>query len=102
MAGNVAHNGVKVLNKKADDEIEKLKKHISKGCLSFIPVGGGTNRNGNLQKKLEKKSFQESRRSSNCYSPTRNLLLCVEREDVAKKHKIISGTTNFSVRKRLY
>ena len=58
--GNVAHNGVKVLNKKAHDEIEKLKKHISKGCLSFIPVGGGTNRNENLHKNL-KKNLSKSR-----------------------------------------
>lgn len=34
-----------VLNVDAIAEIEKLKVHISKGCLSEIPVGGGTNRN---------------------------------------------------------
>lgn len=57
---NVVHDGVKVLNKKAHDEIEKLKKHFSKRCLSSIPAGRGTHRNENLHKNL-KKNLSKSR-----------------------------------------
>lgn len=41
-----------VLNPDVCNEIEKLKKHINKGCLSRIPPGGGSNRNENLHKNL--------------------------------------------------
>ena len=102
--GNVAHNGVKVLNKKAHDEIEKLKKHISKGCLSFIPVGGGTNRNENLHKNL-KKNLSESRVGVQTAIAQLGTFFYVWNERMLQRNlanKIISGTTNFSVRKRLY
>lgn len=42
---NVAYNGQNVLTRDSMEEIEKLKVHIVKGCLSGINVGGGTNKN---------------------------------------------------------
>ena len=43
-----------ILTVKALEEIRKLRKHISKGCLSDIPVGCGSERNENLEKWLRK------------------------------------------------
>lgn len=43
-----------ILTVKALEEIRKLRKHISKGCLSDIPVGCGSERNENLHKWLRK------------------------------------------------
>lgn len=42
---NVSHGGKYILTNETLAEIEKLKMHMLKGCLSGIPVGGGTNRN---------------------------------------------------------
>jgi hypothetical protein len=41
----IVHNDRCVLTKDSIEEIEKLKVHIHKGCLSGIIVGGGTNKN---------------------------------------------------------
>lgn len=43
-----------ILTVKAVDEIRKLRKHITKGCLSEIPVGCGSERNENLHKWLRR------------------------------------------------
>ena len=40
-----SHKGIPVLSIAALHEIEKLKIHIKKDCLSDISVGCGTNRN---------------------------------------------------------
>ena len=42
---NVSFDGNPVLTVNALSELDKLKVHIRKGCLSGIPVGCGTNRN---------------------------------------------------------
>ncbi len=42
---NISHEGTPVLSIAALHEIEKLKIHIKKDCLSDISVGCGTNRN---------------------------------------------------------
>lgn len=47
---NVSHVNQAVLSTAALKEIEKLKKHIKKGCLSYIPEGCGSERNENLHK----------------------------------------------------
>ena len=39
------YQGVPLLSDEAIEEIENLGGHIMKGCLSDIPVGGGTNKN---------------------------------------------------------
>ena len=41
----IVYQGVPLLSDEAIEEIEKLGRHIMKGCLSDIPVGGGTNKN---------------------------------------------------------
>ena len=41
-----------MLNNAAKEEIEKLKVHINKGCLSDIGVGCGTNRNKVLHRHI--------------------------------------------------
>ena len=41
-------------------EIDNLKKHVIKGCLSGIPPSGGTNRNEAIHKSLNK-SLKRSR-----------------------------------------
>lgn len=43
--GVKAIKGVHVFSSDTLGAIQKLKKHISAGCLSNIPPGGGTNRN---------------------------------------------------------
>ena len=45
-------NGENVLNAKAIKEINNIKVHISKGCLSDIPPGCGTTRNERLNRHL--------------------------------------------------
>ena len=45
-------SGETVLNANVCKEMEKLKCHILKGCLSRIPPGGGSNRNENLHRNL--------------------------------------------------
>ena len=58
---NVAdHNGVKLFNSDTDVAIERLKKHITLGCLSSIPAGCGTNKNERLHQ-LIGKYFNRSR-----------------------------------------
>ena len=42
------YNGVKLFNNETDVAIERLKKHITLGCLSNIPAGCGTNKNERL------------------------------------------------------
>ena len=44
--------GEAVLNANVMHEIVNLKVHIERGCLSGIPVGGGSTRNENLHKNL--------------------------------------------------
>ena len=51
------------MNSKAIDEIEKLKVHIQKGCLSNIGVGCGTNRNEALHRHINS-FFHRSRMST--------------------------------------
>ena len=46
------HDGQKVLNAAALKEVENLRVHMKKGCLSGIQPGRGTNRNENLHKDL--------------------------------------------------
>ena len=41
-----------ILNAKAKKELHSLRTHASKGCLSEIPPGAGTNRNENLHRKI--------------------------------------------------
>ena len=45
----VEFNSILLLPSSALHEIEKLKGHVTKGCLSGIPPSGGTNRNEALQ-----------------------------------------------------
>ena len=45
-------NGETVLNENVLHEIENLKVHIERGCLSKISQGGGSTRNENLHKNL--------------------------------------------------
>lgn len=47
-------DGVSVISRPCLKEIDNLKKHISKGCLSGIKAGRGTNRNEALHKNLNK------------------------------------------------
>lgn len=42
-----------VLTVAAVKEIDNLKKHVEKGCLSYIPVGCGSERNENLHRCLQ-------------------------------------------------
>lgn len=43
-------SGSYILNEKAKKELEALRSHSIKGCLSDIPVQAGTNRNENLHR----------------------------------------------------
>lgn len=45
---DISHANLTVLTVAAIKEIENLKKHVRKGCLSYIPVGCGSERNKNL------------------------------------------------------
>ena len=51
---NQKHEEDNVLPSQAVEELNKLKKHVEKGCLSGIPPSGGTNRNEALHKTLRK------------------------------------------------
>lgn len=42
---NISYDEQCILTKETLAEIEKLKIHVIKGCLSGIPIGGGTNKN---------------------------------------------------------
>ena len=57
---SVEINSSQILPSSAVREIEKLKCHITKGCLSGIPPSAGTNRNEVLHKTLNK-SLKHSR-----------------------------------------
>ena len=48
------HEGHNILPCQTIEELNKLKTHIEKGCLSNIPPSGGTNRNEALHKTLRK------------------------------------------------
>ena len=50
----------RLLPSAAFKEIEKLRVHVTKGCLSGIPPSGGTNKNEALHKTLNK-SLKRSR-----------------------------------------
>ena len=52
--GKVEVDSIPLLTSSAIKEIEKLKVHVRKGCLSGIPPSGGTNRNEALHKTLNK------------------------------------------------
>ena len=54
------HNGAKLFNSETDVATERLKKHITLGCLSNIPAGCGTNRDERLHQ-LIGKYFNRSR-----------------------------------------
>lgn len=54
------HDSVPLLPASAIREIEKLKEHVLKGCLSDMPPSGGTHRNEALHKTLNK-SLKRSR-----------------------------------------
>ena len=58
--GKIQHDGLLLLNNKDINEIEKLKVHMGKGCLSNIGVGCGINRNEALHKLF----FHRSRMST--------------------------------------
>lgn len=45
--------GWKLINDKVLKEIKSLNVHITRGCLSEIPVGAGTNRNERLHRHLK-------------------------------------------------
>ena len=45
--------GWKIINEYVLKEINSLKVHITRGCLSEIPVGAGTNRNERLHRHLK-------------------------------------------------
>lgn len=51
---NAEYNGKKLLSAAALKEIENIRVHVKKGCLSGIKPGRGTNRNENLHKDLNK------------------------------------------------
>ena len=61
--GKIQYDGLLLLNNKAINEIEKLKVHMRKGCLSNIGVGCGTNRNEALHKHINS-FFHRSRMST--------------------------------------
>lgn len=46
----VRYKDMPVLTEKVLKEIDKLEKHVQKGCLSYIPSGIGTNRNENMHR----------------------------------------------------
>ena len=50
---DISHANQAVLTVAAIKEIENLKKHVRKGCLSSIPVGCGSERNENLHRCLQ-------------------------------------------------
>lgn len=56
----VEFNSIPLLPSSAVHEIEKLKGHVTKGCLSGIPPSGRTNRNEALHRTLNK-SLKRSR-----------------------------------------
>ena len=49
----VIYNGREILPRAAVKEINRLMKHIDRGCLSGIKPGRGTNRNEQLHRKLK-------------------------------------------------
>jgi len=55
---DITHSKVPLLNDGAINEIEKLKVHIRKGCLSNIEVGCGTNQNEVLHRHINSFFYQ--------------------------------------------
>ena len=55
---DITHLGVPLLKDGAVNEIDKLRVHIRKGCLSNIEVGCGTNRNEALHKHINSFFYQ--------------------------------------------
>ena len=53
-------DGLKIINDNVHKEIIPLRLHITRGCLSNIPPGGGTNRNEALHKTINP-HFRQSR-----------------------------------------
>ena len=53
-------DSIPLLSSSAIKEINNLKHHVIKGCLSGIPPSGGTNRNEAIHKSLNK-SLKQSR-----------------------------------------
>ena len=47
------YNDWKIINEDTLKEIKSLKNHITKGCLSQLPVGAGTNRNERLHRHIK-------------------------------------------------
>ena len=59
----IASNGIHVLNPEALHEIDNLKVHISRGCLSDIPPGCGTNLNEAFHSNIRaEKNFRAKKR----------------------------------------
>jgi hypothetical protein len=50
---DICYDNVPVLSTKALKEIENLRCHIKKGCLSSLPPGGGSERNENMHKYIK-------------------------------------------------
>ena len=50
---DISHENQAVLTEATIKEIGNLRKHVHKGCLSYIPVGCGSERNENLHKCLQ-------------------------------------------------
>ena len=55
---SIAYEERPIINIKALDELRKLQNHITKGCLSEIPPGCGSERNENLHKWLRNVVFR--------------------------------------------
>ena len=48
----VDDNGMKLFRSDTFNALENIRHHISAGCLSGIPPGGGTNRDGRLHEHI--------------------------------------------------
>jgi hypothetical protein len=49
---NAEHNGQKIIIEKVHKQINALRSHIERGCLSAIEPGGGTNYNEALHRHI--------------------------------------------------
>lgn len=58
--GSMECSGKRIVNDKFLKELNSLKIHMNRGCLSNIPPGGGTNRNEALHKTINP-HFRQSR-----------------------------------------
>lgn len=73
-----------MLNEKCLKEIQNLKSHIIKGCLSGIPSGMGTNRNEALHKNINP-YFSQSRLSVHMAYALLSLLFHCHNEHASKR-----------------